>query len=118
MKTEKDIEMLCGKNRPFTVPEGYFEGLTARVMDNLPETSKVVALPTKKNTHWMQWTSVAAACVAGFVIFTHYNAGSPKNDMKAEAKTTVVYDEQYQEDMMEYAMVDGNDVYNYLSGEY
>lgn len=116
MKTERDIEALCGKDRPFTVPEGYFESLTERVMSNLPETGKVVALPAKTHIHWLQWTSVAAACVAAFVLITQYMPVSTASEMQADVK--VVYDEQYQEDMMEYAMVDANDVYAYLSGEY
>lgn len=114
MKTEKDIEMLCGKNRPFIVPEGYFESLTARVMSNLPETGKVVQLP-KRHYYWKEWTTAAAACIAAVVIFTHYTDKTPET--KITAATTTVYDEQYQEDMMEYAMMDHNDVYNYLSGE-
>lgn len=115
MNTEKDIELLCGKQNPFTVPEGYFESLTGRIMSNLPEESKVVAMPARKKSHWLGWASVAAACVAGIVVFSNMIHGGQECEMQAEA--TVVYDQQYQEDMMEYAMLDHHDVYNYLSGE-
>ena len=37
MKTEQNnLDRLKGKN-PFTVPEGYMEGLTANIMSQLPE---------------------------------------------------------------------------------
>lgn len=37
MKTEQNsLDRLRGKN-PFTVPEGYMEGLTANIMSHLPE---------------------------------------------------------------------------------
>lgn len=39
MKTEQNnLDRLKGKN-PFTVPEGYMEGLTANIMSQLPERS-------------------------------------------------------------------------------
>ena len=38
MKTEQNnLDRLKGKN-PFTVPEGYMEGLTANIMSQLPES--------------------------------------------------------------------------------
>ena len=39
MKTERNnLDHFKGKN-PFTVPEGYMEGLTANIMSRLPEKS-------------------------------------------------------------------------------
>lgn len=35
-KEANNLESLKGKN-PFTVPEGYFEGLTSQIMSQLPE---------------------------------------------------------------------------------
>ncbi len=65
---------------PFTVPDGYFEGLTARVMASIPaegssstpsavQNTKVVGLlPRKKKNSWVKWVA-AAACVCGAFLF-------------------------------------------------
>ena len=38
-KEENNLDRLKGTN-PFTVPEGYMEGLTERIMSQLPEKQK------------------------------------------------------------------------------
>lgn len=114
MMNEKDIEMRCGKQNPFTVPAGYFDSLTDRVMANLPQNN-VVELKPRRHNYWKEFTAVAAACIAGVVIFVHTNKADDNN--LANTGTEIEYDEQYQMDMMEYAMMDGNDVYAYLSGD-
>ena len=113
MIEDKNIESRFGGKSPFTVPEGYFDNLTARVMNNLPQQTKVVELKPKKHNYWKEIATVAAACVAGVVVFLNVHT---TNDVKLTADNQqVVYDEQYQQDMMEYAMIDANDVYTYLS---
>lgn len=37
MKEEKNLLEKCGKKNPFTVPEGYFESFTDKLMEQLPE---------------------------------------------------------------------------------
>ena len=55
------------KRNPFTVPYGYFENLTARVMMNIPEVdaeekeseshAKIVSMePRKSSRKWMGWS--------------------------------------------------------------
>lgn len=112
MDEEKNIELRCGKKVPFTVPEGYFDNLTARVMANLPqENSNVISLNVgKKRSYWKEITTVAAACIAGAIVFINVHK-SAENNFTADNQT-VVYDEQYQQDMMEYAMIDASDVVN------
>ena len=71
------------KRTPFKVPDGYFEGLTSRVMASIPDTEENVAesktsqkkkakvvglMPHKKKNGWIKWV-VAAACVCGAVFF-------------------------------------------------
>lgn len=68
MKTEQDnLNRMKGEN-PFRVPEGYFEGLTADVMDRLPQK-----LPEKEaKISWMDrvrpWLYMAAV-FAGLGLF-------------------------------------------------
>lgn len=47
MKDEKELMARCGKERPFKVPEGYFEHFHEQLMSNLPETAPAAA-PTAK----------------------------------------------------------------------
>lgn len=65
MKDEKDLMARCGKERPFKVPEGYFEHFHAQLMSNLPETAPA-AVPTVKvslMTRIKPWLYMAAMFV-------------------------------------------------------
>ncbi len=90
MKKKIDIEALERKN-PFSVPNGYFEGLANRVMSSIPEAEgdardsssaasstdnpKVVGLlPRKKKNGWVKWVA-AAACLCGVAFFVASQQG-------------------------------------------
>jgi hypothetical protein len=117
------------KRNPFTVPDGYFENLTARVMANIPEVeaeekvgennAKIVSMePRKSSRTWMGWSIAAAACIAAAALFI--TIPNKTNDVgvkqMAQTETSNSYDSEYQEEMLEYAMVDNTDIYNYLAG--
>ena len=117
------------KRNPFTVPNGYFENLTARVMANIPEVeaeekvgknnAKIVSMePRKSSRTWMGWSIAAAACIAVAALFI--TIPNKTNDVgvkqMAQTETSNSYDSEYQEEMLEYAMVDNTDIYNYLAG--
>ena len=117
------------KRNPFTVPDGYFENLTARVMANIPEVeaeekvgennAKIVSMePRKSSRKWMGWSIAAAACIAVAALFI--TIPNKTNDVgvkqMAQTETSNSYDSEYQEEMLEYAMVDNTDIYNYLAG--
>ena len=117
------------KRNPFTVPDGYFENLTARVMANIPEVeteekvsennAKIVSMePRKSSRKWMGWSIAAAACIAVaalFITIPNKTDGVGVNQM-AQTETSNSYDSEYQEEILEYAMVDNTDIYNYLAG--
>ena len=42
MNEEEYLNSKLGKKNPFTVPEGYFEQLTAQVMEKLPEKKQIL----------------------------------------------------------------------------
>lgn len=84
MEKKINIEELS-RQTPFKVPEGYFEGLTSRVMSSIPaeevsanvsapaassgKKAKVVGLlPHRKKNGWMKWAA-AAAVVCGIAFF-------------------------------------------------
>ena len=110
------------KTNPFTVPEGYFESLTQRVMDNidLQEQTNVVALKPTKHSYWKVWVSGIAACAAGTLLCINiFDKEQPdiKHTALLNEQTEEAYNyDRYQMEVMNYAMVDYNDVYNYLSG--
>ena len=49
MKDDKDLMAKCGKERPFKVPDGYFEHFHEQLMSQLPETAPT-AEPASKVT--------------------------------------------------------------------
>ena len=65
MKDEKELMARCGKERPFTVPEGYFEHFHEQLMSNLPENAPVVAPTIKVSlmTRIKPWLYMAAMFV-------------------------------------------------------
>lgn len=114
------------KHNPFTVPEGYFDNLTARIMEQIPETSKTTLhtaeLKPQKSRRWIGWTVAAAACVAVAALILNVpdstTADVTTKQVALLDDDSYAYDEQYEQEVMEYAMVDNSDVYNYLAGIY
>ena len=68
----------------------------------------------------MQWSCLVAACMVGTIVCVNvFNKSNPDDSSQLMSKMNtadVTYDETYQEDALNYAMVDYNDVYNHLSG--
>ena len=121
MKEEDYILRKVGKDNHFQTPEGYFDNLTARIMENIPaEETKIISIAPKKRSHWMQWSGLVAACMVGAIVCVNvFNKSNHDDSSQLMSKMTTVetsYEESYQEDALNYAMVDYNDVYNYLSG--
>ncbi len=122
MNEEKKILKKFGKDNHFTVPEGYFDTLTSRIMSNIPaEETKVVSIGTRRRTGWMKWVGLAAACMTGAVVCINMLDSTDRTGEQPYANNTQsaygTYSSDYQEEMLDYAMVDYNDVYNYLSGD-
>ncbi len=104
----------------YKVPEGYFDTLTDRIMANIPE--KPVQ---KKRAIFISLTSkvkyaIAACFIAAVIGGTTYQLYKESNsiaelEIKASSSSNLTYDEEYVNDYMDYAMIDGNDIYEYLS---
>lgn len=115
------------RKNPFTVPEGYFEALPGRVMSALPAEPQPAESPTPTITvpmprrRWMGWAAscAAAACIACALMFMR-NAPQASQAIAqfTEDNATETYDEEYQAAVLEYAMVDNQAIYSYLSGNY
>lgn len=128
------------RKQPYTVPQGYFDTLTENVMRRLPSeqthikpfilenSSKMLQTKNvqknKLTFNQLRWISSAAAIIL-FAFFSfqigklHLTHQQIANTVKADGlkqKQNTPIDEDYQNDVLEYAMVDQSDIYNYLSG--
>lgn len=124
-----------GGRYPFKVSDEYFDSLTARIMEQIDSVEQeisekkeeVPAQSTKlfdihKNRRrnlWISTISIAASLVLIATValkFIPMPSSTPVEQQKAE--TNVQYTpENYNEDLMNYTMVDNVDVYYYLSSE-
>lgn len=107
-------------HRPFTVPEGYFDGLASRITDALPERKPMVVeiAPRQERSRLWRWLGVAAcvaAAVTGSVVY--WNQTTPADEMLGHAvETTAVQgSDSYIDAVADYTMMDNEDIYTYLS---
>jgi len=108
----------------YKVPEGYFDTLADRIMANIPETpkqeekqksAKIISLNTRVKI-------AVAAAIAGALISSVtirlYQQDKKLADVNTKTEMTTnseTYGEEYVNDYIDYAMVDEDDIYKYLS---
>lgn len=97
---EKQLLSQFGAKSCYTVPEGYFDNLTERVMSNIPKSKR-------RQTPW-RWVAAAilAGCVAtgGLLLESHHNS-----------QTADLENIQYIEDALDYSMIDNMSIASYLT---
>jgi hypothetical protein len=95
---EKHLKEIVGQRNAFRVPDGYFEQLTAEVMQRLPEQQKA------RTTMLRPWLYAAACTVAAVLMgVTYYWHQDSADDMMADGN--------YYEEVADYAMIDNIDIY-------
>lgn len=119
------ITKMVGKENPFRVPDGYFDSLAERVMANLPDaddvqTSKTIVINRPRRHANKAWLCVAASlCVAVFGSAVYLgNLSSADSDNSPQATTaqaTNISQDNYVEEVADYAMMDNSDIYAYLA---
>ena len=115
MEEEKYIEELVGKRNPFRVPEGYFDNLTAQIMESLPEQK-----PKAKSVWLRKPMYYAAACVCALLIsatawlLMSEPTSQTAVPMQAHAVQQEVTDEEFEE-AADYMMLDNHEIYALLS---
>lgn len=115
-----------GAQYPFKVPEGYFDNLTARIMEQIPEekeeSASIVNLSQRKRTNnlWIKVLSAAASLVLIAIVSTKViNKPTDANiDNTPLQMAEYTEEDAYNEDLVLYSMVDNSDIYDYLSGGY
>lgn len=106
---------------PFKVPEGYFDTLTARIMEQIPsQDAKLVAITARpKRRTYLRWAAVSLATIGiGLSAYVFYNQTNQQVGVQNEVGQTLsaqmpAGDEIDQ--MADYIMLDHEDYYAYLT---
>ena len=125
-REENILKERVGKQNPFKVPDGYFEHLTERIMENLPEQEVPVIDIRSRQTLWQKMplrkiaaAIAVAALLGGGTFWTLRHEGDSK--MLAHAKKhelkTVSSDDAAFNEMADYAMIDNETIYASLMAE-
>lgn len=91
-----------GAEKPFTVPEGYFEALPDKVMSRIAE---------RKHRRVLVWRWAAAAILVGCVV----TGGMFFESNHDNKQITETEDIQYIEDALDYSMIDNMSIASYLT---
>lgn len=114
---EEEIIRKCGTENPFTVPEGYFEQFTERLMEQLPDLPAAEEAETPVITLWQRvkpWFYLAAM-FAGVIFSAKLFLQTAEGQADTVAQTEEQLTDEEIDTMMEYAMVDDYTLYRYLT---
>lgn len=115
---EEEIIKKCGTESPFTVPEGYFEQFTEKLMGQLPDTThNAEERDTPVISLWQRvkpWIYLAAM-FSGVMFSAKVFLGTDAGQAESMAQTEEVLTDEEIDTMMEYAMVDDYTLYRYLT---
>ena len=109
-----------GMTDPFKVPEGYFDTLCDRVMSQLPEQQQTI----RRTLIPRAWRYAAAAIVVGAVacagvLVPQFKRGQDTTQLASNNEIldieSLMQDEDYFNDVLDYSMLDNNDIAYYLT---
>ena len=125
-REENILKERFGKQNPFKVPDGYFDHLTEKIMENLPEQEVRVIDIRSRQTLWQKMplrkiaAAVAvAALLGGGTFWALQHEGDSKmvaHAKKLEQKTVSSDDAAFNE-MADYTMIDNEAIYASLIAE-
>ena len=105
-----------GKN-PFRVPQGYFHALPQRVMERIREEEQNKAHKHGRSRRlFMRLTAVAM--LTGFFALaglTIYEPRHPLSNQQEGSPLTLLQEIEYTDELLDYAMLDNNDIEYYLT---
>ena len=125
-REENILKERFGKENPFNVPDGYFDHLTERIMDNLPEQEIRVIDIRSRQTLWQKLplrkiaAAVAVAALLGggtFWALQHEGDSKMVAHAKKHEQKTVSSDDAAFNEMADYAMIDNETIYASLMTE-
>ncbi|MBR0049396.1 MAG: hypothetical protein IJP74_08785 [Prevotella sp.] len=120
MKEEEYLIQTAGRSNAFRVPDGYFDTLTQRVMEQLPAEEPKAKVIRPVFTARLKAMVAAAACVAAVVFggVLLFNNTEHHDQLSAMAHSeTVEESDYYFDEAADYAMMDNHDIYACLMSE-
>ena len=117
------INNLIGKENHFKVPDGYFDRLTAEIMEKLPGQESCTGTNfSRKNTvmrPWLAAASIAAVIAISATLYFNRNSAATEGPVAQTATAAATADnDSYIEEAADYMMIDHGDIYACLSSEY
>lgn len=117
-----------GGRYPFKVSDEYFENLTARIMEKIPDENiaeqvseeKATLIDirrTRRRNLWVSAISIAASLILIATIALKFLPRPTTVTEQTNEVTAEYTSDDYNEQLMTYTMVDNMDVYYYLSDE-
>lgn len=110
---------LDGGRYPFKVSDKYFDHLTARIMEQIPEElprqTTSTCVMSRRRTLCLATLSIAASLV--LIVTIALNVIPSPSPEQTNGLTAEYTNNDYYEDLMTYTMVDNMDVYYYLAAE-
>ena len=116
-KYEQELFKKFGKNRPFTVPDGYFEDFSARLMNSLSDsndTKRVLTFRSKKFVRLFRYAAVACFVVV-FSVLGINSFLTAENSIEASVAEQHYNGDKLFDQIADYAMMDNEDYYATLS---
>lgn len=112
-----------GKCRHYNVPNNYFDHFADQLMEQIPKNEKQQVLQNKAQLFSFKkaakYFSFAAAFTALFFSVQFFKTSNDATQTHPQSYTIVNgYSEDYIDDFCSYAMIDNNDIYEYLTTEF
>lgn len=118
MDVDKFLKEKYGNNNPFITPKGYFDGLEKSIMNriSMQQSNRSKA---RKLKPLVAWGACIAAVFVGCIVFfdiqnneiQNIETVSANNHLNVSGEDTVI------DEFTDYAMLNNDDIYSYISGE-
>lgn len=117
---EKYLREKMGQGNPFKTPEGYFDQFTDRLMKQLPEERQKPAIVRLLRPMLYAAVFVGILILGATFVFNNSQSSDTQQNLalathKTAEQSAVTYSDTYIEDAANYAMIDNEEIYAYLS---
>lgn len=123
-KDEKYINDTFGRENHFTVPEGYFDKLGARIMQRVEDVEVCSDMQAERSkvaetvSMWTRYSKAIVSAAAGLLVcvfslgaYLHTTNTSHNGHVAVSGHVEQVSDDSSIDAMVDYAMMDSNDMY-------
>ncbi len=117
MTEEQQIIERFGKQNPFTVPDGYFEEISSKIISELPARQEPAQVRSMVFRRYAVAASIAAVIIGGAAWFVQprQNVAVRHAAQTAVAANNSTSNEVFIDQMADYALLDNQDIYSYLA---